>query len=322
MVPVTGANPAPIGPSSAPVVAISSGRIVVSPPSTGKVPAPAAPVVIASKTTPLGTSLVADSAPPPKRASKTPLLAVVGLGAVALGVVGVLVIKPKLAQPTSPATPVTATESVKSAEVPAPKIPTSSSATIAPDPPSSGVPADAKSSHLPTPTAPNKSPVKPGDPHTMSKAPEPEPVVVAPAPAPEPAPAPPPAPAPAPAAPSPAPAPAPAAFNPNTCKAVLGPKRGVSGSHPQELTLNGTDAAWSACARSSIKSAPAAPIAATVRLKFSDNRAFRGATCTGCTPALNQCIAASTGRTVSVSFKSGDVTGEPDFDVPVTFTCD
>jgi hypothetical protein len=96
----------------------------------------------------------------------------------------------------------------------------------------------------------------------------------------------------------------------------------VGGSHPQELALNGTDGAWTTCARSSIKEKPAAPIAATVRLKFSDNRAFRGATCTGCTPALNQCIAASTARTVSVSFKSGDVTGEPDFDVPVTFTCD
>ncbi|MFO0737658.1 MAG: hypothetical protein U0270_17330 [Labilithrix sp.] len=86
--------------------------------------------------------------------------------------------------------------------------------------------------------------------------------------------------------------------------------------------MSGTDAAWTTCARTMIKEKPGAPIQATVRLKFSDNRAFRGAVCTGCAAPLGQCIAGSTARTVSVNFKSGDVSGEPDFDVPVTFTCE
>ena len=89
----------------------------------------------------------------------------------------------------------------------------------------------------------------------------------------------------------------------------------------KDLTLRGTDAAWTSCAKSALKAKPAAPIAGTVRIRFND-KAFRGATCTGCTPQLAQCITASTGKTASVSFKSGKQTGDPEFDVPVTFTCE
>ena len=86
--------------------------------------------------------------------------------------------------------------------------------------------------------------------------------------------------------------------------------------------MKGTVDAWTACARSSIREKPASPINATVHLQFSDSRAFRGATCTGCPGPLASCVASSTGRTVALQFKSGDVTGDPSFDVGVTFTCD
>jgi hypothetical protein len=90
----------------------------------------------------------------------------------------------------------------------------------------------------------------------------------------------------------------------------------------KDLALRGTDAAWTSCARTAIKDKLAAALTGTVRIRFNDNKVFRGATCTGCTPALAQCIASSTGKTASVSFKGGDQTGDPEFDVPVTFSCD
>jgi hypothetical protein len=90
----------------------------------------------------------------------------------------------------------------------------------------------------------------------------------------------------------------------------------------KDLSMKGTVDAWTACARSSIKERPASPIAATVHLQFTDSRQFRGATCAGCPAALNACVTSNTGRTVSLQFKSGDVTGDPSFDVGVTFSCD
>jgi hypothetical protein len=65
-------------------------------------------------------------------------------------------------------------------------------------------------------------------------------------------------------------------------------------------------------------------MAGFVRLHFNDNRSFRGATCSSGFPsALAACIVSSTtARTATVTLKSGDVTGEPEFEVPVTFSCD
>ena len=86
--------------------------------------------------------------------------------------------------------------------------------------------------------------------------------------------------------------------------------------------MNGTAGAWTACAQSGIREKPAAPVSASVHLNFSDNGSFRGASCAGCPGAVAACIASSTGRTVQLKIRGGDVTGEPAFDVPVTFTCD
>ena len=97
----------------------------------------------------------------------------------------------------------------------------------------------------------------------------------------------------------------------------------MNGTHPNELKLNGSEAVWTGCARSSIKDKPTSPIAAVVRVKFKDDRSFVGASCTGCSPPLNACIAGAGNKgAMSVNFKSGDVTNQPDWDVPVTFTCD
>ncbi len=92
-------------------------------------------------------------------------------------------------------------------------------------------------------------------------------------------------------------------------------------ANAKDLSLR-TQNAWTACARSGIKDKPQGPVSAKVTIRFSDNRAFRGASCAGCPGAVAACIAQSTGPNVSVSFKGGDVTGDPEFVVPVTFTCD
>jgi serine/threonine-protein kinase len=141
------------------------------------------------------------------------------------------------------------------------------------------------------------------------------PVVTAAAPPPEPAPAP----APPPATPAPPPAPA---FNPQTCRATPGTVHSTGATNSKDLAMNGTAAAWTSCAQRSIHEKPSAPISGSVHLSFTDNGAFRGASCAGCPAPLAQCIASSTGRTVALRIRGGDVTGEPAFDVPVTVTCD
>jgi len=86
--------------------------------------------------------------------------------------------------------------------------------------------------------------------------------------------------------------------------------------------MPGTASAWTACAPRSIREKPSVPIAGSVHLSFSDNGAFDGASCTGCPPPLAQCIASSTGKTVALKIRGGDITGLPAFDVPITVTCD
>jgi hypothetical protein len=58
-----------------------------------------------------------------------------------------------------------------------------------------------------------------------------------------------------------------------------------------------------------------------VHLRFSDTKAFKGATCLGCTTQLAQCVATQT-HGATVNLRSGDTTGDPEFDVPVKFGCD
>lgn len=117
-------------------------------------------------------------------------------------------------------------------------------------------------------------------------------------------------------------APSTSTFDPGTCRAVLGAPKSLGNYSVRSLTLRGTDAAWTTCAKATIKEKLPSPLFTTVRVQFNLDKAFRGATCMGCTPSLAQCVASSTGKTVSVSFNAGAQTGHPEFDVPVTFSCD
>jgi serine/threonine-protein kinase len=111
-------------------------------------------------------------------------------------------------------------------------------------------------------------------------------------------------------------------FNSQTCRAQVGLARSVSTYSVRDLSTRGVDEVWTRCARSSIREASEGPMAAVVRVRFSDNARFVGATCTGCPGPLAACVASATRTAVSVHIMSGDATGDPEFDIPVTFTCE
>lgn len=302
------------GPSPSPGGAASPEALASSAPTLGM-------SVGTSKATPLVAALIA----PEEKRSRAPIVLAVAVGVLVLVGVGVV-----LAQKPDDAPDGVKSTSAPPAESATPaKIDTKTSAPTAPSSASPAPTSEPKTAKPPSHSTPAPPVVKAtATPHDVKVPPLPAPTHEAPpAPSTEPAPAhePPVVPTakvePTPPAPGPAPAPVPA-FNPATCRATVGATRSVSGYSAKDLTLRGTDSAWSTCAKTAIKERPAAPIAGTVRIRFNDNKVFRGATCTGCTPALAQCVASSTSKTATVTFKSGDVTGDPEFDVPVTFSCD
>jgi tRNA A-37 threonylcarbamoyl transferase component Bud32 len=130
-------------------------------------------------------------------------------------------------------------------------------------------------------------------------------VVVAPVPAPPPPVTPPPAPA----------------FNAQSCRVTSSSVRGNGSTNAKDLQVGNAVGTVTSCARSLIHEKPGAPINATVQVRFSDSGQFRGSTCPSCPPALQPCVSGA-GRGMSVKFRSGDVTGEPSYDVPMTITCD
>ncbi len=283
-----------------------------------------------SKATPLVAALTASE----EKRSRAPVFVAAILGVLVLGGVGAVLAQngeePTTAEPKvtsiSPAatTATTSKPDPKASAVPQAPSPSVSANALAP----SSHAVDSKAAkHAPQPVPP-PLPVPKASPDsktapapTSHETPHDHDPLPAPSPDPHPTSTPTAKTEPAPLAPAPSPAPAPA-FNPATCRATLGAPRSVSGYSVKDLTLRGTDSAWSSCARSSIKERLAGPLSATVRIRFNDNKAFRGATCTGCTPALAQCLESTAGKTSSVSFKSGDVTGDPEFEVPVTFSCE
>lgn len=204
-----------------------------------------------------------------------------------------------------------------------PAVPPEASSTLSQAPTSATSampPPDSKTSTHTAPTPTGRGAVK-----VAAEPPPTVAVAVASAPAPAPAPVPEPAPSPAVAA-APPPgtpaAPAAPAFNPQTCRATAGEVRSTGATNRKDLTMTGTAGAWTACAQRSIHEKPAAPIRGTVHLSFSDNGAFRGASCAECPPSLAQCIGSTTQRTVALKIRGGDVTGEPAFDVPLTVACE
>lgn len=299
--------------------------------ATGQAASAPAPVVAGavaagSRLTPLGTAAASTGAPAGPKKSRTGLVVV--LVAVGLLGVGAAVAAPKVLQNMrgghDDGVPTPVAKDVPSAAIPSArptKLPVPPTNAITGQPSTAPAPSGQKAPKHTTPPTPS------GRGATTSKAaerPPPEgataavnaqaPASVAEPPAPS---------APAPSASTPiAPAPASSsAFNPATCHAQLGAPRSSGATSAKDLSLNSTASAWTSCAQRSIHEKPSAPIAANVRLLFTDSGVFRSATCTGCPPALAQCIATSTGR--SVALKSRDATGEPPaFEVSATFTCE
>lgn len=277
-----------------------------------------------SHLTPLGTAAATVPTGPPKK-SRAALF--VGLVVVALLVVGGAIAAPRLLRddkhahdehPIKPLPTTAITTATATATTTASAAPTTAKSGEPPAPPPADPKAPRHTTTAPTGHAPAsaKATVEPPPVSAaIATPPPPPPTQEPPAPATT---APPPPPPPTVTAPPPPPP-----FNSATCRAAPGPVRGSGSTNAKDLNLGSAASAWTACARSAIREKPGAPIAATVHLRFSDNKAFRGASCGGCPAALAQCIQSSTtAGTVSVTFRGGDVTGDPAFDVPVTFSCE
>ena len=128
--------------------------------------------------------------------------------------------------------------------------------------------------------------------------------------------------APAPASPPAVVTPPPSlAFNAQSCRVTSAPVRANGSTNAKDLQLGNAVGTVTSCARSLLHEKPAGPINATVQVRFSDSGQFRGSTCPSCPPSLQTCVSGA-GRGMSVKFRSGDVTGEPSYDVPMTITCD
>ena len=323
-----GSNPAVLNPSV--------GRAPIGTPVNAAhgmtAPLESAPTMVgeppASLTTPLGTAAV--TAAPALAPAQPRAGFLIGIAAAALVgggiVVGAVVLRkaqpaqslarpPETAPSATVATPISTTHASAVASATSSAPPTALTAATPTTTASNGKTPKHTTAHNPTPNTTAEAP-----PTTVAAA-----VAVAVAPTPPPPEPPPPTPAPTAVTPPPPVAPTPppvAAFNPQTCRAAVGPPRSNGAVNAKDLSMGATPAAWTACAQRTLREKPNAPIVASVHLSFSDNRSFRSATCGACPIALGQCIATGTSRTVSVNIRGGDVTGEPAFDVPVTFTCE
>jgi len=312
-------------PGTAPMVVAAGGAQIVARGATAPGPAvESAPTVAggitASTLTPLGT---AAAAPEPQKKSRAGLIFGVALVGVLVGG-GALFAKRELANQSGPIVDPNRLPPTTSLASPPPLAPPGPASALALTPPVTPTgelspppgPADPKvpkPPSVPTGRGPGKPPVEAvgvAVPVAPVAAPVPEapPAPVAIVRAPPPVVAPPPVAAPA--------------FNPATCRATAGPIRTNGATNAKDLTLNGTAGAWTACAQRSLREKPSAPISSSVHFVFSDSGSLRGISCAGCPAPLAQCISSSTGRTATYKNRGGDVTGTPEFDVPITVTCD
>ncbi|MBS2017256.1 MAG: protein kinase [Deltaproteobacteria bacterium] len=297
------------GAQTAPVAAVQSAPTI----ATSTAPA--------STLTPIGTATPA----PPQRSKAGLFLGVAALLAVggAAAAIGPKLLSKPSGSSVSP--PPSTTVSTTTAETSAP-----SSAT----PPTTAAPTTSAVAVIDPKTPP---PVEPKGPvarvaspsrttatgNTPSIVPEPkEPAVATPPPPPTPVAVvepskPEPAPPPVAAAP-----PAPPPFNPASCRTTTGAARPATAAiNAKDIVSGGAAGAFGACARG-LKEKPAGPISATVSVRFSDTGQFRGASCASCPPAVQACVVGNARSAVSLRIKSGDVTGDPVVDIPLTITCD
>jgi eukaryotic-like serine/threonine-protein kinase len=244
------------------------------------------------------------SMPPARRSAAVPIALVAVLG-ITGGVVGYYLLR---GAPTKVEPPPRPSADVRPVATPsAPHV-------VTPAPSSDHTPAPSASSE---PTTEPKLVPRRG---AISPAPA-KSAVVEPTPAPLPEPPPPPAPEPAPT-PSTPPPPLPApTFRPATCHATVGAQKSTSAYSAKDLTLRGADASLTKCAQTSLHEKPAAPLAAVIHLRFGD-RALKTTTCAACPRELAACVQKTMPSVAQLTIRSGDATGEPEFDVPVTFACD
>jgi eukaryotic-like serine/threonine-protein kinase len=284
------------------------------------------PQQAASRTAPLGgpdagkvTPLGAEAAPAAQgRGGGRALLVGGALALVGVGALGGVVVA--LRTP-SPVTVIAAPPTVAPSEAPS----ASDSAAIElPATPPTGAPTESAApsdSAAPTdtsPRAPHKA-VHGAPPKSLERSPEPAPTSPPEPAPPEPAPTAPPAAPPTKAPEAPAPPPAPA-FNPSRCVARAGAAKSNGAVAAKDFHPGDLSNAYTQCFRQSLSARPGGPIQATVQVRFDDNGRFRGATCAACPPAARRCVEAGSSH-ARVTFRGGDVTGQPAFDVPVTFAC-
>ena len=336
----TARRPAPVDIAAATLPASADGAASTLPMVNGTYALESAPTVAggitASHLTPLGTAAAA--APPAKRSRAGLVFGVVAVSALlaggALGTTRYLRERRgggahRAEDGTSTATPVAHATSATpdTAPVPSGAINTPPPTTItalttaetpAPNPmdakgPKHGAPnahgggkgsVEGNSAVLPAGPAVPATPAVVAVP--VPAVPDPPAVVVAPVPAPPPA------------VVTPPPAPA---FNAQSCRVTSAPVRGNGATSAKDLNVGNAVGTVTSCARSLIHEKPGGPINATVQVHFSDSGQFRGSTCPACPPALQTCVSGA-GRGMTVKFRSGDVTGDPSYDVPMTITCD
>jgi eukaryotic-like serine/threonine-protein kinase len=262
-----------------------------------------------SSTVPLANAATRSSPPSPAKTSIAPgakmavwPLVLVALLAIAGGVAGYVLFR---GSPT---------------KVEPPPRPTAEPRPVPPQP-RTVTPPHSSSSAVVAPSASEPIESKPARRGAISPAPTKSTVIETPPPVVVEPPAPPPAPEPAPPASSgPPPLPAPT-FRSASCHATVGPHKSTSAYSAKDLTLRGADASLTKCAQTSIHEKPAAPLAAVVHLRFAD-RTLKTATCAACPRDLAACVQKAMPSVAQLTIRSGDATGEPEFDVPVTFTCE
>ncbi len=274
-----------------------------------------------SKMTPLGTA----QAPPAletERRSRVPVV-VVAVIALGIGVGTAVYLRGGRMVPTPANTP--SAGPIITPHPSASSSPSSETGKLEPPSPSSidvraTRPSDGPATPTPEPKAaktpaPSKSPVS-GD----SRASSPQ-AVSSTSDAPPEGPAPAPVPTPTPLAPPSAASAAPK-FNAAICHATAGAPKANSAYSVKDFSIRNPAAAWTNCAKTTIPAPLAGPISGSVHVHFNDNKTFKSATCEGCPKPLASCVASSTASIVSVSFKPGEGTGEPEFVVPITVACE
>jgi hypothetical protein len=113
-------------------------------------------------------------------------------------------------------------------------------------------------------------------------------------------------------------APSPPPFSAAACHATVGIVRSNGAVNANTLRMSGTAARLDACAKT-LARPPSGT--ATVNLDFRDDKRLRNATCKNCPAEIQQCVLGAARSTASLQL-NGEITGEPAFDVAVTFSCE